>query len=375
MNIILFLAVLVALIVVHELGHFLAAKFFGIKVEEFGIGYPPRAWRIGKIGETVYTLNWLPFGGFVKIFGEGLGEDVPEADRKRALVSQAYWKQAIVFVAGVAFNWIFAFILFTASFMMGSPVAVDEATVVRGESATVLAISNVLPSSPADVAGLKAGDSIVALVSGSAGEDSVQAPLPSEVSSFIGAHAGQNVQVFYKRNVAGEEVAGNVEIIPSHGVLAGKQGTPAIGIEMVLVSSEKQGIVDSIILGAKKTYRATIPIAVGTAQFIKSAVTGTADWQTVAGPVGIVGLVGDASSLGLVHLLTFTAMISVNLAIINLIPIPALDGGRLLFVIIEGVTRRKIHAGVAGALNMIGFAAIILLMLVITWHDIVKIVS
>jgi len=372
MNIILFLAVLVALIVVHEMGHFLAAKFFGIKVEEFGVGYPPRAWRIGKIGETVYTLNWLPFGGFVKIFGESLGEEVPEADKKRALVSQAWWKQAIVFVAGVTFNWIFAFVLFSASFMMGSPVAVDEASVVRGGDTTVLAISNVLSNTPADVAGLKAGDTLVALVSG---DDTVQAPLPSEVSSFIGAHAGESVQVFYKRTVAGTEVAGNVELVPSHGVLAGKQGTPAIGIEMVLISSEKQGVIDSVVLGAKKTYRATIAIAVGTGQFIKQAVTGTADWQTVAGPVGIVGLVGDASSLGLVYLLNFTAMISVNLAIINLIPIPALDGGRLLFVIIEGVTRRKIHGGVAGALNMIGFAAIILLMLAVTYHDIIKIVS
>ncbi len=372
MNIILFLAVLVALIVVHELGHFLAAKFFGIKVEEFGVGYPPRAWRIGKIGETVYTLNWLPFGGFVKIFGESLGEEVPESERKRALVSQAKWKQAIVFVAGVVFNMIFAFLLFTMTFMMGSPVAIDEKNITKGDQSAVLAISNVLPNSPADVAGLKAGDTLVALV---AGNRDVQAPLPSEVGGFIGDHAGESVQVFYKRSVAGEEVTGNVEIVPSHGVLTGKQGTPAIGIEMVLISSEKQGIIDSVILGAKKTYRATIAIAVGTGKFLKSVVMGNADWQAVAGPVGIVGLVGDASSLGLVHLLNFTAMISINLAIINMLPIPALDGGRLLFVIIESITRRKIHSGVAGILNTIGFAAIILLMLVVMYNDIVKIVS
>ena len=128
MDILLFLGVLVALIVVHELGHFIAAKAFGIKVEEFGIGYPPRAWRLGKIGETVYTLNWLPFGGFVKIFGEALGGEVSKADRKRALVSQKPWKQGMVFVAGVVFNIIFAWMLFSASFMLGSPVAVDEAT-------------------------------------------------------------------------------------------------------------------------------------------------------------------------------------------------------------------------------------------------------
>ena len=371
MNILLFLAVLVALIVVHEWGHFLAAKMFGIKVEEFGIGYPPRAWRIGKMGETVYTINWIPFGGFVKIFGQELGEDVPKSEEKRALVTQSAWKQAIVFVAGVVFNWIFAFILFAATFMMGAPFAIDEKSVTNPEEA-ILAISNVFPGSPAEVAGLKAGDTLVALVSD---KETIQSPLPSEVTAFIKNNGGEPIQVFYKRGQGEVSQAGNVSLVPTHGIMEGKQGTPAIGIGMTLIASEKQGVVSSIILGAKKTYYTTIAIAVGTGRFIKDAVTGNADWQTVAGPVGIVGLVGDASSLGIIHLMTFTAMISVNLAIINLIPIPALDGGRLLFVIIEGVTRRKIPSSIAGVLNMIGFAAIILLMIVITYHDITKIVS
>ncbi len=378
MDILLFLGVLIVLIVVHELGHFLAAKMFGVRVEEFGIGYPPRALTLGKIGETVYSLNWLPFGGFVKIFGEGLGEDVPESERRRALVSQAAWKQAVVFVAGVTFNLLFAWFLFTVSFMLGAPVAVDEATIKSGEvsrSGPVLAISNVLPNSPADIAGLKSGDTISALASG---DDDINNPLPSEVSAFMVSHAGEPVQVYYKRQMSVEKLEGqvdSVEITPSHGVIASKQGTPAIGIEMVLISAQGQSLPQAIVLGAKKTYAATKAIAIGTGQFIKSAVTGTANWQSVAGPVGIVTLVGDASSLGILHLLNFTAMISINLAIINMIPIPALDGGRLAFVAIESITRRKIHAGVAGALNILGFAAIILLMLVITYHDVIKIVT
>ncbi len=374
MDILLFLGVLVVLIIVHELGHFLAAKMFGIKVEEFGIGYPPRALTLGKIGETVYSLNWLPFGGFVKIFGEGLGEDVPESEHRRALASQALWKQAVVFVAGVTFNVLFAWILFTITFMMGSPVALDEAKVQDGtmsRDASVLAISAMLPNSPADIAGLKVGDKISALASG---EDRVDTPLPSEVSSFVAQHPGEPVQVYYKRD-SNDEVVGSVEVVPSHGVIAGKQGTPAIGIEMVLIATDKQSILSAIKLGAIKTVAATKAIAVGTARFIADAVTGSADWRNVAGPVGIVGLVGDASSLGWVHLLNFMAMISVNLAIINMIPIPALDGGRLLFVAIEAVTRRKVHPGLAGALNMLGFAAIILLMIVITYHDVIKIIN
>ncbi len=370
MSILLFLGVLIVLIVVHELGHFLAAKMFNIKIEEFGVGYPPRALKLGKIGETVYTLNWIPFGGFVKIFGESLGEDVPEELRKRALVTQKRWKQAVVFAAGVVFNVIFAWILFSASYMMGSPIVVDEKLVDRSSGEIVLAISGVLPSSPAYVAGLEPGDTITAL---SSSDNEIKNPLPSDVSKFISENAGQEVQVFYQRGSGDNITVGSVEIIPSHGVLSDKKGTPAIGIQMVLISNERQSVWRSIILGADKTYRATIAIAVGTAKFLKSAVTGNADWQAVAGPIGIVNLVGDASSLGLIHLINFTAMISINLAIINMIPIPALDGGRLLFVAIESITRRKINSSVAGVLNMIGFGSIILLMLVITYNDIIRI--
>ncbi len=375
MNILLFLGVLVVLIVVHELGHFLAAKMFGIKVEEFGIGYPPRALTIGKIGETVYSLNWLPFGGFVKIFGEGLGEDVSLKDQKRALINQAKWKQATVLVAGVVFNIIFAWILFTVTFMMGSPVAIDEAKIKNGEierNGPVLAISAVLPDSPADIAGLRAGDSISALAFN---DTKIESPLPSEVSKFVSNNAGETIKVYYNRNNKEDATPEYVEIIPTHGIIAGKQGTAAIGVEMVLITAEKQGFFASMSLGAAKTISVTKAITIGTVGFIKDAVTGNANWKSVAGPVGIVGLVGDASSLGWMHLINFMAIISINLAIINMIPIPALDGGRLLFVGIESITRQKIHPGLAGALNILGFAAIILLMVVITYHDVAKIIN
>ncbi len=374
MSVALFLIILIALIVVHELGHFLAARFFGIKVEEFGIGYPPRALRMGKIGDTVFTLNWLPFGGFVKIFGEGLGEEISDAYKKIALVTQSWWKQSIVFVAGVVFNWIFAFVLFVVTFLLGTPMVIEEGDMGSDFdiSNVYLVVSDVLPGTPAHIAGIKPGDKIVSLVAGDVFLDN---PLPSQVADFLSYNAGNAVNVFYKRNIAGRETPMNVELVPSHGVLASDQNRPAIGIEMVLITEGKLGILDAVKKGAEKTYIATIAIAKGSWEFIKSALVGKADWQNVAGPVGIAGMVGDAASVSLTHLLTFTAMISINLAIINLLPIPALDGGRLLFVLIEGATGRKINYRIAGWINAIGFVALIVLMLFVTWNDILKLIS
>jgi len=218
MSFVLFIAVLVILIIVHELGHFLVAKFFKIGVDEFGIGYPPRAFTIGKFKGTTYTINWLPFGGFVRIFGERLGVPYSDEDKKRAFVHKPKLIQASVLVAGVVFNLIFAWILFSITLMAGAPTAITEEEAIGLESKLI--VSSIVVGSPADVAGLKAGDTITALT---AGDDEVLSPLPSEVSGFIASHAGEAVQVSYNRNMSGgTEVAGDVEIIPSHGVIASR---------------------------------------------------------------------------------------------------------------------------------------------------------
>lgn len=369
MSFVLFLAVLVVLIVVHELGHFLVAKLFGIRVDEFGIGYPPRAFTIGTWGGTTYTINWLPFGGFVRIFGENSEQDYSTKDKKHAFVHKPRIVQAAVLAAGVFFNIVFAWMLFTATLMMGAPTAISEADAVGLD--TRLIISSVVAGSPADAVGIVAGDEVVRV---STEDATLESLTPSATADFIQQHAGEPVTLAYIRDAqigAIEEVV----LTPAHGVLDETPGTPAVGIAMALVADRALPFLTAAWQGLTGTWRALETVTVGLVGFFAAAATGSADWSQVAGPIGIAGLVGDASAVGLVYLLYFTAFISVNLAVINLIPLPALDGGRLVFVAIEAVRRKAISEKVATVLNVVGFSLIIILMVVVTYHDILNLFS
>lgn len=369
MSFVLFIAVLVVLIVVHELGHFLVAKFFGIGVDEFGIGYPPRAFTIGKLGETVYTINWLPFGGFVKIFGESISDKYSEQDKKRAFVYKPKLVQAAVLIAGVTFNLLFAWLLFSTTLMIGAPTAIDEADAVGLD--TRLIISSVISGSPAAAAGLEAGDELVGLEDKN---ENLQELLPSTISEFIQERAGEAIQVSYIRDSALKTVE-TVTLTPAHGVIDETLGTPAVGIAMALVSDQSLPFMQAVVQGFTGTVKALKAVTIGLGGFLLSVVTVSADWSQVAGPIGIAGLVGDASSVSFVYLLYFTAFISVNLAVINLIPLPALDGGRLLFIAIEAISGKPMNEKVSTIFNVIGFSLLILLMLVVSYYDIAKLFS
>lgn len=372
MSFVLFIAVLVLLIVVHELGHFLVAKLFKIRVDEFGIGYPPRAFTIGTHGDTTYTLNWLPFGGFVRIFGERYDVEYSAKDKKRAFVHKNRAVQAAVLVAGVMFNVIFAWLLFSATLMMGAPTAIEESEAAGLD--TRLIVSSVVPGSPADAVGLIAGDEIVSITLSDDPTEALKTLTPSNTASFIQERAGEPLRIEYIRD-SQSGVTEETTLTPAHGVLDESPGTPAVGIAMALVANKSLTLFPALAQGFIGTIHALETVAVGLFGFFASAITGTADWSQVAGPVGIAGLVGDASSVGFAYLLYFTAFISVNLAIINLLPLPALDGGRLVFIGIEAILRRPISEKIATALNVVGFTLIILLMVIITYHDIVRILS
>lgn len=369
MTILLFIVILVALILVHEFGHFITAKRLGVRVEEFGIGFPPKALRLFKKGETEYTLNWLPLGGFVRLFGEDPGEAEEKGigTHPRSFVAQPKWSQALILVAGVAFNVLAAWVLFIALFATGIPSAVTADTTGTAEDVR-LAIVEVLPGSPAADAGLERGDEVLAV---SAGGETIRPDEPAAFSEFIAQQKGEELSLVIKRG--GEEM--ELSVSATSGVIEDEPKRSAIGVALSSVGLVSYPLHQAVWEATKFTGTTLEAIVIAISQLIVGAFTLSADLSQIAGPVGIVTIVGDAAATGLASLLMLTAFISLNLAIINLIPFPALDGGRLLFVGIETLKGSPIKPQVAQTANAVGFALLILLMVAVTYNDILRLVG
>lgn len=365
MSIILFIIILFILVLVHEFGHFIVAKKFGIRVDEFGFGFPPRAAKLFTKGETTYTLNWIPFGGFVKIFGENPDTDsISGPDASRSFINKPKYAQALVLVAGVFFNLLLAWLLFSVGFISGMPsssAGAPEGAMLHNERLTLVAIK---PESPAETAGFKPGDVILS-VSDEKGSV-VESPTVEELIVYIGDHAEKPITVSYERGGDTESVS----VTPELGIVGDDKG--GIGISPDMIGTLKLPFFKSIYEGAKLTIGATKATVVGFGNLIKNSVTGNADFSSISGPVGLVGIVGDAYKFGLSYLISFVAIISINLAVINLIPFPALDGGRLLFLLIETIKGSRLSPKFANIANAIGFFILIGLMIAVTWHDVAK---
>lgn len=358
MSVLLVIAILVLLIVAHELGHFFVAKIFKIRVEEFGVGYPPRALTFGKIGDTEYTLNWIPFGGFVRLYG-----DVGEGQHGRgSFVDANRGVQAAVLVAGVVANVIVAWALFASALHIGVPQVVAEP--IPGQPSH-LVVSDIVPASPADVAGIKPGAEIVSVVD----EEGAQPALePAAVVDFVKSRGGEKITIVYSH--AGVEAT--TTIVPANAVLPNAAGQPALGIALALVADASLPWGQAAVQALYQTGEALKVVSRDLWKLASGATNGTADISQMVGPVGIVSYVGEASENGLGSVLLLAAMISINLAIINLVPIPALDGGRLFVLGIESIIRRPAPRLIVQSLNAIGIMLIIVLMLVVTYQDIGK---
>lgn len=363
-TILLFLAVLFVLVLVHEFGHFITAKISGMRVDEFGIGFPPKLFG-KRFGETEYTLNALPIGGFVRIHGED-PTSVDAHDSDRSFGAKPRWVQAIVLLAGVTMNVLLAWILFAAVFMIGVPEQVSEE---RASENARMVVVEVLPGSPADGV-LMPGDEIVA-VSGYQNEGVF---LPSEFTSVVESSEGDELMVTVPpKDAAVNDVSPKMlTLTPAQGVVMAEPDRYAIGVSLALVETVKEPFFGAFLKAGIFTLAGLHDIALGLGGLLKDAVFGEADFTQVAGPVGLVGLVGDAASFGFASLMLFTAVISLNLAIINLLPVPALDGGRLLFVAIEAVRQKAINPVWTYRLNAIGMGLLLFLMVLVTYSDVAK---
>ncbi len=381
-TIVIFVLVLSVLVIAHECGHFFTARRFGVKAEEFGLGFPPRAlgvfknkhgkwrWIAGNRSvesletsedaslhpaekSTVYSLNWLPLGGFVKIKGEN-GEGQNDKD---SFAYQKVWKRIIILSAGVIMNVILAWFLFSFGYMIGLPQSTDT----LGKNAIVsepkVMIASVLPNSPAAAAGLKEGDAVLRINDESVGTDSA-------LQDAVAKNSGQAANLIIERE--GKEISLTVTPTSKDGARA------TMGVAIFSAGLVRYPFFSALVEGIKTTGFMIKEIFVAFINLFKDLFAGHKVGDQFAGPVGIATITGQAARLGFSYLLQFTALLSLNLAVINILPLPALDGGRIFFLLIEKLKGKPVKRELEAIIHNVGFLLLIGLIIFITYRDIIK---
>ncbi len=352
-TIIIFTAVLSLLVFVHEFGHFATAKKAGVKVEEFGFGFPPRLAGF-RHGGTIYTINWIPLGGFVKIKGES-GEHKSDKDSfggKSALV------RGLILGAGVIMNFVLAWSLLTVGYIIGLPQVAEDLPASAIVRETKIQVVTVLKGSPADRAGLQTSDAIVSL-------DGAAPAEIADVQKYSTARRDVPVMIEVDRGAKRLKLA----ITPETLAETGKVG---FGIALV-----KTGLVSypwylAPVQGLSATLSFAREILDSFGKLLGDFFSRKAVSVDVSGPVGIAVVTGQVADLGFRYLLQFTALLSINLAIVNVLPIPALDGGRLMFLVIEKIRGRAVGRRIELTAHNIGFALLMILVAAATYKDLVR---
>ncbi len=349
---------LIGLIILHEIGHFILAKRFGVKVEEFGIGLPPRL--LGKkFGETIYSLNLLPFGAFVKIYGEE-----KNIEDERSFSQKPIWQRALIVVAGVVTFWLIAAILLTIIMVLGAPTAVSDQKNgnLINPKVQIMAIS---PNSPAEKAGIKPGDTIRKF---SISNFQFSIDKVKEVQELTEKYKGQEVILTIER---GKEVF-DVGLIPR---VSPPEGEGPMGIALVRTALRSYPFYLAPLKGIEATFNLTKAVIFGLVDVLKNFLLGKGlpAGAQLMGPIGIGSLMTKVAEMGLVYYLQFIALISIYLAVFNLLPIPALDGGRLLFLGIEKLRGRALNHKLEQTINSFFFILLILLILLVTYQDLTRI--
>ncbi|MEW6140107.1 MAG: RIP metalloprotease RseP [Thermodesulfobacteriota bacterium] len=344
-----FLVLLGVLIFVHEAGHFLIAKLVGVKVLKFSLGFPPAMIK-RKWGETEYILSWVPLGGYVKLLGEDpeSGDQVPPEEKPRAFTSKPLWARMAVIAAGPISNYLLAVVLLCVGFTVGLPVLTSS-------------IGKVLDGSPAMEAGIKEGDQIVE-INGS------RVWRWEDMRRIIERSADEQLRVTVERD--GKEIALTVtpKLAEEKSVLGEDVGRIGVAPSGKTVHV---GFPASLYEGARFSVELTRMIGAT----LVNLVTGKLSAKALSGPIMIAQASGETLKAGLLHYVVLMAFISINLAIINLLPVPILDGGHLLFFAIEAVIRRPVTGRVREIAVQLGLLFIVFLMCLVFYNDISRIIT
>jgi len=422
LTILLFLLVLSLLVFFHELGHFVTAKKLGMKVDEFGFGFPPRAfgffkekfeekklvketeeilvedevvepfdaaqglrgeevlretitdvvidteevrqvsrWRFvwGSKDEhpnqTIYSINWIPVGGFVKIHGES-GE---EKEDLTSFSNRPIWQRFIVLIAGVVMNFLFAVALLSVGFALGLPTVVDESVSTSARlTDEKIQVMSVAPESPAARAGIESADEILSI------DDKIFTS-STEARDYIKSQEGNEVKFLLKRGDDSITVSATAELLPTYN-------EKAIGVGLVKTALVSYPWYLAVFKGFEATFVFTWEVLKAFGNLLWNLVVHQSVAMDLAGPVGIAVMTGEAAGLGFIYLLQFAAILSINLAVVNVLPFPALDGGRILFLIVEKIRGRAINEKMEILMHNLGFAILLLLVAFVTYRDLAK---
>ncbi|HSE61773.1 MAG TPA: M50 family metallopeptidase [Candidatus Saccharimonadales bacterium] len=351
---ILGILMLLGLIVAHEYGHAIAARRNGVEVEEFGVGFPPRAWG-KKVKGTLYSINWLPLGGFVKLKGEH-----DAATGKGTYGGASLLAKTKILLAGVVVNWLIAVFIFTILSLVGMPKILPNQFAVSNDtytSAGVVRAGEITKDSPAAKAGIVVGDQLLAFNGD---------PIPSakRFAEQTAGAAGQTVPLAYKRN--GQI---NTVYVTLNKDNSGGKGYVGIGPSE---QSTQRATWSAPIVGAGLTVQFTYETFKGLGTTLADLFTGKFQkaGENVAGPIGIVNIMQQSSSLGLTPVLFLIGIISLTLAVMNVLPIPALDGGRLFVTLLFRALKKPLTKEREEAIQATGFVVLMILVLVITFVDV-----
>ncbi len=374
-TIIAFIIILGVLVLAHELGHFVTARIFKTKVHEFGFGFPPRVvgvykdennkrkWVWGKkfksdqAPNTVYSLNLIPVGGFVQI----KGQDHVQIKEPDSFGSKKIWQRVIMLSAGVFMNVVLCAVLLAICFNLGAPAILDDsiqsqAKYIKDEKIQIISVNK---NSPAELAGLQTNDALLSL-------DNQPIPSIEYVQTYISNHENQVIEIEILRN--NETI--KTTTVPK--ILDTSNQTSVIGIGLAKTGIVSYPWYSSIWMGIKGTYNLLIALFVALGGIIKSIFTTGEMAVELAGPIGIAVFTGQMVDLGIVYVLQFAALLSLNLALINFLPFPALDGGRVVFLIIEKIRGREINQKIENIVHTVGFAILMLLIIFITYKDLAR---